>query len=853
VPTRDTESRRNYHFALGSIFVHRVLGQPGRNVEQAIRHLSKAREHIDKLGHPQKFAESTAYLGVAYIWKLEGDWSENIERGIELLEEAQEVQERIGPPDAWAATTADIAIAFSLRQRGEKRANMERALELIQQAARVRDRSANPSGWASTMLNVGALWSERIDGDPLQNQEQALQAYDAVLAHYRAEGDFYHAARVAGNMASVLYSTHSGDRIANLRRAVEVLEAAIPELERVRADFDVTVAQLNRGLSLHRLARMGVENPERASAALAVALDSALALGVPQLIRQAAHRSGLAYLEADNLRGAAASFRIAVDTERELVGAGSLRETRIREIERSGGLYHLAALVEADLGDLSAALELIKLGRTRELVGAAVREQADLAKLVALSPSLATELTRIRAGLSRISLTELQGPVVDSQFVRLSNTARKYREELADVLKRVREVHGLETFEMPMEGADWQIMVGVGAPIVAVVVTTYGCFAILAERLSTDAPVELRRIPMPDELTRLSHLVEPVDNAVGYFEAIAGRSAEIGSALDTIWPLAEMVMQSIFSELEKRSSIGVTILAAGLLSLVPLHAAACVDQDGNRVVFQSRFPTAYTLNLLPSSQREADGQHSLLAVANPRRQDEYSLRGARVEVDAVASYFADGQRTVLAEANANLGAVLAIARGATHIHFACHGTFSADSPLDSALLLAGDQQLTVRDVLSSTSFVNARLVVLSACRTAAIEHQRLPDEALGFPAAFLKAGAGWVIASLWAIDDVASALLVANFYQTLLAAAPASPADAARALAGAADFLRTATAKELYRWVVDWLANPPNSYVFEPGHWEAVRNNLLRMRETTQPYADPKYWAAYVLITGGGT
>jgi CHAT domain-containing protein len=63
--------------------------------------------------------------------------------------------------------------------------------------------------------------------------------------------------------------------------------------------------------------------------------------------------------------------------------------------------------------------------------------------------------------------------------------------------------------------------------------------------------------------------------------------------------------------------------------------------------------------------------------------------------------------------------------------------------------------------------LNARLVVLSACATAI--GKDTPGEGLvGLARGFLHAGADRVVASLWAVDDRASAALMGRFYVELL-------------------------------------------------------------------------------------
>ncbi|MBB5803143.1 CHAT domain-containing protein [Saccharothrix ecbatanensis] len=73
--------------------------------------------------------------------------------------------------------------------------------------------------------------------------------------------------------------------------------------------------------------------------------------------------------------------------------------------------------------------------------------------------------------------------------------------------------------------------------------------------------------------------------------------------------------------------------------------------------------------------------------------------------------------------------------------------------------------------------LRARLFVLAACHagTGSVE---FGSEYVGFPGAFLAAGARQVLAPLWAVSDTSTALLMRHFYTAL--ATPVSPAAALR-------------------------------------------------------------------------
>jgi CHAT domain-containing protein len=119
------------------------------------------------------------------------------------------------------------------------------------------------------------------------------------------------------------------------------------------------------------------------------------------------------------------------------------------------------------------------------------------------------------------------------------------------------------------------------------------------------------------------------------------------------------------------------------------------------------------------------------------------------------------------------------------LHFATHG-FINDNPDLSGLVLsltdrrgnARDGFLRLRDVYGLR--LSSELVVLSACQTALGRvFQGAP--VIGLSSGFLRAGAARVIATLWKVDDEASAEIMSRFYGHLWGPAGLSPAAALRA------------------------------------------------------------------------
>jgi CHAT domain-containing protein len=133
--------------------------------------------------------------------------------------------------------------------------------------------------------------------------------------------------------------------------------------------------------------------------------------------------------------------------------------------------------------------------------------------------------------------------------------------------------------------------------------------------------------------------------------------------------------------------------------------------------------------------------------------------------------------TPLVGGAANIKAVLEGFRNACIVHLAAHASFDADHPLGSVLHLA-DGDLSARDLVGSWS--TSELVVLSACESGT-GSAILGGEVLGLAIELLRSGVQGVIASIWPVDDAATAYLMQQFY-TALANGLSTPRALAKAM-----------------------------------------------------------------------
>jgi CHAT domain-containing protein len=167
---------------------------------------------------------------------------------------------------------------------------------------------------------------------------------------------------------------------------------------------------------------------------------------------------------------------------------------------------------------------------------------------------------------------------------------------------------------------------------------------------------------------------------------------------------------------------------------------------------------------------------SVPARAGSQRQDAAILARlpfSRGEAEAIAS-LAPGRVVAFLGAEATrervLGGALSDYR---FVHFATHGILNQQLPSLSSLAFslvdpAGrprDGLLRLPDIYDMT--LNADVVVLSGCQTALGKNVR-GEGLIGLARAFMYAGAPRVVASLWQVDDLATAELMKRFYRGML-------------------------------------------------------------------------------------
>ncbi|MCC3513456.1 MAG: CHAT domain-containing protein [Microcoleus sp. PH2017_17_BER_D_A] len=291
-----------------------------------------------------------------------------------------------------------------------------------------------------------------------------------------------------------------------------------------------------------------------------------------------------------------------------------------------------------------------------------------------------------------------------------------------------------------------------------------------------------------------------------------------------------------------------------LLHLFPLHALPLTDDEFLLDRFTQGIQYSPSCQLLQQITIHPNFDQ-LLALQNPTSDLPYT----DLEVASIAPKFAISQILPGSEASKTnlLEQYLEQLENAHCAHFSCHGSFNPDEPLKSFLILSGgiiedlgasdryvewregktadiDKCLTLAEIFG-LRFKQCRLVVLSACETALIDTQNRSDY-IGLPTGFLYAGAMGTLASLWAVNDLSTALMMVKFYEVLQPGV-----SIGQALHDTQRWFKSAITSDLLEWV-------EGSESFDGDQKEGVTEYLGRYKPTVKPYGDVYHWGAFCAI-----
>ncbi|MEZ4660856.1 MAG: CHAT domain-containing protein [Caldilineaceae bacterium] len=295
------------------------------------------------------------------------------------------------------------------------------------------------------------------------------------------------------------------------------------------------------------------------------------------------------------------------------------------------------------------------------------------------------------------------------------------------------------------------------------------------------------------------------------------------------------------------------IIPHGPLHYVPFHALIAPDgdtllcEDGPEIVYA---PSATILFREMTPPPLVPG--TCLAVGY-NGDEGWQLRFAEDEAAHIA-HMAGGQSLV--GEMIKKAALYKQAPNFQALHFSCHGEFDPDSPLDSRLHIGPNETLTGQEIMDNLH-LNCNLVTLSACESGLSRVQR-GDELYGLIRAFMYAGAPAIIATLWRVDERSTLIFAQKFYALIQ-----QDVSYATALKAAQLYLRNLTRREAMAILAAHMDDDESedallladkylkglAPVVESTEAETASDASSTSRDDDEKiFADPRYWAPFVLI-----
>jgi CHAT domain-containing protein/Tfp pilus assembly protein PilF len=696
--------------------VYRSLGETQKALEKYNEALLLSRAVGDRNG------EAAALSNIGLVYRLLAE----TQKALEKYNEALLLDRAVGNRGGEAYTLHNIgAVYWSLGER-------QKALEKYNEALTLRREVGDRSGEGATLNNIGVVY------DSLGETQKALEKFNEALPLRRAVSDRN------GEAITILGIARVEQKRGNLAQARQSIEQAVGLIEFLRTDIAGQELRASYFASRQEffetyidvLMQMHKQNPAAAFDAVALAVsERARARSLLELLKES---------RADIRQGIDSSL---LERERSLQQRLNARAAaQVRLLNRK----HTPE--QAD----SAAKEIAAITTEYEEVQAQIR---------ARSPRYAA-LTQPQP----LGLTEIQQQALDEDTLLLEYALGEKRSYLwlvsqrsidsyelpprAEIEAAARRVYELLTVRpkrwtlpdpqfITQARALSRMLLGPAAPRLG------------AKRLVVVGPGALSYLPFaalpsPEDEKRPAGDYEPL---IAKHEVVSIPSASVLSlirretagrqrAAKSVAVLADPVFEASDPRLEsakKGNSSGKT---------PPTRAAYAELSDLTRAIRTMNFPDArYGFVRLPFSRSEANSVIALTPKGTGLKATDFNASRDLAMSGQLSQY--------------------------RIVHFATHGLLNSERPKLSGLVFSlidqegkpQDGFLRLHEIYNLQ--LNADLIVLSACETG-LGKEIKGEGLIGLTRGFMYSGAPRVVASLWNVDDLATAELMKLFYQRML-------------------------------------------------------------------------------------
>jgi CHAT domain-containing protein/tetratricopeptide (TPR) repeat protein len=800
----------------------RISGDTSDNLEKSIECCLSALTVETRQDCPKDWAAIKNNLATAYLQKIRGDFADNIEQSIEHFESILEVYTQHDFPEQWAGTQHNLAIAYKSLIRGSRADNLDKSIGYYQAALEVRNKQFFPEDWSTTQNNLANAYHDRITGNRADNLERAIECHRLALDVRTRQAFPEDWATTQINLANVYSDRIIGNRADNLKLSIEYSQAALHVYTRETSPERWATTQNNLALTYQKIDRID-ESIECFKSALTIRTPQISPLNC---LQTANNLGNLAFAQ-NNWQLAIESYDLAIQAVE--ISRGWAREENRQEILHNAiSVYQNAIQACINHGQIGKAIEYSERARSRQLVDfMATNDLYRDGEIPAQVKIYLAEYESLQHQIYQQQRTETTDD--NRQLTTTTRDSRAMLQVSAKIgeLEAQKQTVWLKIRSIDPQFAEQQQVTPIDLTTIQQLITT-NTTAILSF-YTTDNDTQIFIITRDNEPQIYTCQGEGFEQlqewlrmrwAIPYMfksqspeEQAAFKAAfkefaqanEIDSELleigwiDRIQPTLTQLSQrlQLAQLIEKLPHITELIIiphlylhqipfaaipllsegrrsANGGVPINPLLGGVPEGWGGSRVDDESQdnelLGDKFTIRLIPSCQilqyckdRSPITTPQYGTVENA----DGTLPGAGFEGQQLANLFQiESDYRLQGRKQATVAAFHELidrsTKPITTLHLANHAHSRLDNPLESAVKLA-DGNITLQSLMK-TRYQHLREIFLSCCETN-LGTTGITDDLLTLSTGFLCAGASTVIGTLWAVDDLATALFSTFYYQ----------------------------------------------------------------------------------------
>lgn len=748
---------------LGNAYHRRIKGGKAENLELAIAHLQNALQVRTRDDFPELWAEIQSNLVIAYGYRIRGDQLENAELAIAAGMAAMQVYTRDNFPEGWAKIQNNLGIVYRDRIEGDKAENLEQAIACYKNAFLIRTGEDFPELWAQTQMNLGSAYRYRLRGDTADNLEVAIAANQAALQVYTKEAFPQDWAGVQMNLGNAYLHRICGDRGENLEIAIAAHQAALQVFTQDKFPQKWAMTQMNLGN-----AYLGQGREEKAIFCYRSALKVFTPTAFPVECLNTGRLLGKTAFLVGHWAKAIAGYSVAIEAVETSRTWATSESRRLEIVTESLDIYQNLLQACIRNGQLDKAIEVVERSRSKRLVDLMVSYELysggeippELQQYLQEFETLQQQIDKER-GRNNLS-SHLDGNEV--VYNRQNRAAlQAYNETIAfledekqliwEQLRRLDPVLAGQIQVSPLNLSSIQQLIDSPTTAILSFYTTVNdthIFVIQQSQITlhTCSGVGFDTLQAGIFTHWLGQYLENKDAWKDQFNLVTAELAQLLQLNDLITQHLQGISELI-------------IVPHLALHLIPFAALPIKDGQYLGDKFLIRYtPSCQVLEFC--QKRPSVGSHLNYGTVEDATED---LPFASFEGEQLAALYniPENQR-LKGRQQASVSNYRELVQKVQVIHSSHHAQSRLDNPLESVLIL-GDGCITLGQLMTpGWRLPQLSDVFLSCCETG-LGFTEITDDIFTFSTAFLCAGARSVISTLWAVDDLATALFSLFYYQ----------------------------------------------------------------------------------------